>query len=58
MRLLWHPQVVVQTGDVRGAGTDANVYLVMHGVLGDGGRHVLAGGAEDFDRWVRAAAGV
>lgn len=33
-----------------GAGTDANVFFVMHGVLGNGQRHILAGGADDFDR--------
>ena len=44
------PQVTVHTSDIRGAGTDANVYLIMHGTLGDGKNHVLASGADDFER--------
>lgn len=43
-------QVMAHTSDKRGAGTDANVFFVMHGVLGNGQRHILAGGADDFDR--------
>ena len=30
-------EVTVKTGDVRGAGTDANVYIVMHGENDDSG---------------------
>lgn len=45
-----YPQVTTLTSDLRGAGTDANVHLVMHGVLGDGGRHILSSGADDFER--------
>lgn len=43
-------QVVTHTSDLRGAGTDANVHLVMHGTLGDGVRHVLQSGHDDFNR--------
>ncbi len=51
---LWRApaQVEVVTSDQRGAGTDANVYVIMHGTLGDGQRHVLSKGHDDFDRWV------
>ncbi|MEW5311146.1 MAG: hypothetical protein WDW38_002885 [Sanguina aurantia] len=45
-----HYKVMAHTSDKRGAGTDANVFFVMHGVLGNGQRHILAGGADDFDR--------
>ena len=31
----------VKTGDVSGAGTDANVFLIMYGDLGDSGEHKL-----------------
>lgn len=44
------PQVTAVTGDMRGAATDANVFLIMHGTLGDGMRHVLTGSHSDFDR--------
>lgn len=43
-------QVKTLTGDLRGAGTDANVYLIMHGTLGTGMRHILSSGADDFER--------
>ncbi len=46
-------QVTALTSDLRGAGTDANVHLVMHGTLGDGDRHILTSGPHDFDRRVR-----
>lgn len=45
-----HMQVVTVTSDLRGAGTDANVHLIMHGMLGDGKRHILTSGPDDFDR--------
>ncbi|KAG2501257.1 hypothetical protein HYH03_001064 [Edaphochlamys debaryana] len=38
------------TSDLRGAGTDANVHLIMHGALGDGVRHILSSGVDDFER--------
>jgi hypothetical protein len=44
-------KVSVSTSDLRGAGTDANVYLQMHGLLGDGLQHQLLGGATAFDRY-------
>ncbi len=43
-------QVEVVTTDLRGAGTDSNVTMVMHGTLGDGKRHTLTSGPDDFDR--------
>ncbi|GFH12747.1 uncharacterized protein HaLaN_08491, partial [Haematococcus lacustris] len=43
-------QVMTVTSDLRGASTDANVYLVMHGTLGDGSRHLLTSGHDDFNR--------
>ena len=45
------PQVEVVTSDLRGAGTEANVHLIMHGTLGDGQRHLLTNGHDDFNRW-------
>ncbi|GIL93966.1 hypothetical protein Vretimale_245 [Volvox reticuliferus] len=43
-------KVVTYTSDIRGAGTDANVHFVMHGALGDGARHILSSGTDDFER--------
>lgn len=43
-------KVVSYTTDTRGAGTDANVHLIMHGLIGDGQRHTLVSGVNDFDR--------
>lgn len=43
-------RAVMYTSDVRGAGTDANVYIHLHGELGDGRRHVLLGGVDSFAR--------
>lgn len=31
-------EVTVKTGDVRGAGTDANVYLILYGEKDDSGK--------------------
>lgn len=45
-------QVEVETSDLRGAGTEANVHLIMHGTLGDGKRHLLTSGPDDFTRGV------
>ena len=43
-------QVEVTTSDMRGASTDANVHLIMHGTLGDSQRHILSSGHDDFER--------
>lgn len=43
-------QVVTHTSDLRGAGTDAGVYVQLHGLLGDGLRQQLVGGPNDFGR--------
>jgi hypothetical protein len=44
--------VVLYTSDIRGAGTDANVYLHLHGQCGDGRQRTLVGGVNAFDRHV------
>ena len=46
-------QVEVVTSDLRGAGTEANVHMIMHGTLGDGQRHLLTNGHDDFNRCFR-----
>jgi hypothetical protein len=51
-------RVQVTTSDLRGAGTDANVYLQLHGLLGDGVQHQLLGGATSFDRWAVPPSGL
>jgi len=38
------------TGDVRGAGTDANVYVTLFGDRGDSGRKVLDNNENNFER--------
>ncbi|KAF5839075.1 Lipase/lipooxygenase [Dunaliella salina] len=45
-------KVQTHTSDIRGASTDANVHLIMHGTLGDGKRHILSSGPNDFERGV------
>jgi hypothetical protein len=40
--------VAVTTSDVRGAGTDANVALVLYGEKGDTGERKLESSANDF----------
>ncbi len=44
-------RLVAFTSDLRGAGTDANVFCRLHGSEGEGGCHRLGGGTRDFDRW-------
>ena len=36
--------------DVRGAGTDANVYIEIYGENGNSGRHILDGPGNNFER--------
>ncbi len=43
-------RVMVATSDVRGAGTDARLRLMLHGAGGDGADHALAPGARGFER--------
>lgn len=43
-------KVEVQTSDVRGAGTDADVRICVSGVLGDTGSHDLHSSHNDFER--------
>ncbi len=43
-------KVVVATSDVRGAGTDADVYVTLYGALGDTGERRLDNAANNFER--------
>jgi hypothetical protein len=43
-------KVVVTTSDIRGAGTDADVTLVLYGSQGDSGEQRLESSANDFER--------
>jgi hypothetical protein len=42
--------ITTATSDLRGAGSSANVWVVLHGSLATSGRHVLSGGQSDFER--------
>ena len=46
-------KVNVYTGDVRGAGTDANVFINMYGNQGDSGERKLAGSETHRDKFER-----
>lgn len=43
-------KVQVKTGDIRGAGTDANVFLQLFGVNGDAGERKLESSGNNFER--------
>ena len=43
-------EVTVYTGDVRGAGTNANVFLVMYGENGKTDRFDLRNKSDNFER--------
>jgi hypothetical protein len=43
-------KVSVHTGDKRGAGTDANVFIILHGETGDTGKRKLEGAGNNFER--------
>jgi len=43
----------VKTGDVRGAGTDANVYIMIFGETGDTGKLQLRQADNTKDKWER-----
>ena len=43
-------EVTVYTGDVRGAGTNANVFLVMYGENGKSDRFDLRNKSDNFER--------
>ncbi|KAH3761318.1 hypothetical protein Pelo_6863 [Pelomyxa schiedti] len=45
-----HYRVEVQTGDRRGAGTDAQVYVILHGQKGVSEKHTLDGISGSFER--------
>ncbi len=49
---LVHPisQVLVKTSDVRGAGTDADVFISIYGPLGDTGEQELDASGNNFER--------
>jgi hypothetical protein len=42
--------VSVKTSDIRGAGTDANVYIVVYGDRGDTGKQALDTSKDNFER--------
>lgn len=46
----WRRQVVVNTSDIRGAGTDSNISCVVYGDHGDTGVRKLDSSANDFER--------
>jgi hypothetical protein len=43
-------RVKIQTTNVRGGGTDSDVFLVIHGSLGSTGEHELANSIDNFER--------
>ena len=43
-------KILVHTGDKRGAGTDANVFVILHGENGDSGKRKLESGGNNFER--------
>ena len=43
-------RVIVKTSDLRGAGTDADIFLVVYGPLGDTGERLLDNSANNFER--------
>lgn len=43
-------KVSVRTGDKRGAGTDANVFIILHGETGDTGKRSLESAGNNFER--------
>jgi lipoxygenase homology domain-containing protein 1 len=43
-------RVTVRTGDKRGAGTDANVFVILHGPDGDTGKRNLESAGNNFER--------
>jgi hypothetical protein len=43
-------RVMVKTGTIRGAGTDANVYLTLFGEKGDSGKRLLDNSSNNFER--------
>lgn len=43
-------QLIFLQGDKRGAGTDANVFVILHGEQGDTGKRLLQGSGNNFER--------
>lgn len=43
-------KIAVHTGDKRGAGTDANIYIILHGENGDTGKRPLESSGNNFER--------
>lgn len=46
-----HYRLELKTSDMRGAGTSANVFLIMHGHQASSAKHHLAATPHDFDRY-------
>ncbi len=42
--------MLVKTSDVRGAGTDANIFITLYGPKGDSGERQIETGANNFER--------
>jgi PLAT/LH2 domain len=48
-------EVKVITGDRRGAGTDANVFIVLYGENGDSGKpKILQSASNNFERGIKS----
>ncbi len=43
-------KVLVQTSDIRGAGTDSDIFIRLFGPKGDSGERLLDTSANDFER--------
>jgi lipoxygenase homology domain-containing protein 1 len=43
-------KILVHTGDKRGAGTDANVFVILQGEKGDSGKRALESAGNNFER--------
>ncbi len=43
-------EIAVHTGDIRGAGTNANVFLVLYGEKGKSEEHWLRNKTDNFER--------
>ncbi len=43
-------RITVNTGNVKDAGTDANVYITLYGTLGNGGERILDNADDNFEQ--------
>lgn len=48
--MCWCLQVSIQTGDVRGAGTDADISIILFGANGQSQELKLESSADNFER--------